>query len=102
MNGLADRPDTSDLARIDYFNGTFGYLITPVTCRILIDALDPPHWHVDHQISKVLFERRHTFKAYYTTPQFFEPDWTLRSDCYVPLAEVTVADQELVVVGSWR
>jgi glycosyl transferase, family 25 len=95
MNGLADRATGVDLARIYYFNGTFAYLITPAACRALIGDLDPPHWHIDHQISKVLFERRHSFKAYYANPHFFQADWTLRSDCYVPLAEETDADKEL-------
>jgi GR25 family glycosyltransferase involved in LPS biosynthesis len=95
MNGLADRPVGSVFARIYYFNGTFAYLITPAGCRALIRYLLPPHWHIDHQISKVLFERRHVFPAYYTEPHFFEPDWSLRSDCYVPLAEESDADREL-------
>jgi len=95
MNGLADRPVGSDLARIFYFNGTFAYLITPAACRTLMQYLLPPRWHIDHQISKVLFEQRHVFPAYYTEPHFFEPDWSLRSDCYVPLAAETDADNEL-------
>jgi len=95
MNGLADRPVGSEFARIYYFNGTFAYLITPAACRTLMQYLFPPHWHIDHQISKVLFERRHVFPAYYTEPHFFEPDWSLRSDCYVPLAAETDADSEL-------
>jgi GR25 family glycosyltransferase involved in LPS biosynthesis len=95
MNGLADRPAGSDVARIYYFNGTFAYLITPATCRSLIQYLLPLRWHIDHQISKVLFEQRHVFPAYYTEPRFFEADWTLQSDCYVPLAEETDADREL-------
>jgi glycosyl transferase, family 25 len=95
MNGLADRPASSYLARIYYFNGTFAYLISPAACCSLVRYLQPPHWHIDHQISKVLFEQRHAFSAYYTEPHFFEPDWSLRSDCYVPLAGETDADSEL-------
>lgn len=95
MNGLADRPAGSDLARIYYFNGTFAYLITPAACHSLIQYLLPPRWHIDHQISEVLFEQRQVFAAYYTKPHFFQPDWSLRSDCYVPLADETDADSEL-------
>jgi glycosyl transferase, family 25 len=102
MNGLADRSAGSSLARIYYFNGTFAYLITPASCRSLTQYLLPPHWHIDHQISKVLFEQRHIFSAYYTEPHFFEPDWSLRSDCYVPLAEGTDADSELGRVLDMR
>jgi glycosyl transferase, family 25 len=102
MNGLADRADGKDIARIYYFNGTFAYLITPDACRRLVAYLDPPHWHIDHQISKVLFEQRRHFHAYYSEPHFFEPDWTLRSDCYVPLAETTVADLELGAILDAR
>src|SRR5262249_54126271 len=68
MNGLADRPVGSDVARIYYFNGTFAYLVPPAACHRLIQSLLPPHWHIDHQISKVLFEQRHVFPAYYTEP----------------------------------
>lgn len=95
MNGMADRNDGTDLARIYYFNGTFAYLITPAACRILMRHLLPLDRHIDHQISKVLIEQRHAFAAYYTEPHFFEPDWSLRSDCYVPLAAEADADQEL-------
>ena len=84
----------ADLARIYYFNGTFAYLITPAACRSL-SGICCRHWHIDHQISKVLFEQRKVFPAYYTEPHFFEPDWSLRSDCYVPIAEETNADREL-------
>ncbi len=94
MNGLADRLAGSNLARIYYFNGTFAYLISPAACHSLVQYLQPPHWHIDHQISKVLFEQRHVFAAYYTEP-FFEPDWSWRSDCYVPLAQESDADSEL-------
>jgi glycosyl transferase, family 25 len=103
MNGMADKPTASAsasalthaLARLYYFNGTFAYLITPAACRTLIAALDPPQWHIDHQISKVLFEQRNNFSAYYAAPSFFHADWSLRSDCYVPLTEETAADRAL-------
>lgn len=95
MGGLADRPKGSELARLYYFNGTFAYLITPRACRILLRHLLPLRSHIDHQISKVLIEQRRIFPAYYTEPHFFEPDWSLRSDCYVPLADASVADREL-------
>jgi glycosyl transferase, family 25 len=102
MNGLADQADGSNLARLYYFNGTFAYLITQAGCRSLLAHLDPPHWHIDHQISKVLFEKRQDFPAYYTEPHFFEPDWNLRSDCYVPLADGTDADKELGAILDGR
>ena len=95
MGGLADRPQGSDLARIFYFNGTFAYLITPAACRRLLGQLLPPRSHIDHQISRVLIEQRRVFPAYYSEPHFFEPDWSLRSDCYVPLADDATADREL-------
>jgi hypothetical protein len=95
MNGMADRPDGTDLARMYYFNGTFAYLITPAACRTLIPHLLPLNGHLDHQISKVLVEQRRDFAAYYTEPPFFEPDWSLRSDCYVPLIDEPDADREL-------
>jgi glycosyl transferase, family 25 len=96
MGGLADKPEGTGLARIYYFNGTFAYLITPVACRSLLGYLLPLRSHIDHQISAVLIERRHVFPAYYTEPHLFEPDWSLRSDCYVPLADDSAADRELV------
>jgi len=95
MGGLADRPEGSDLARIYYFNGTFAYLIARSACRSLLQHLLPPRSHIDHQISKVLIEQRRAFPAYYTEPHFFEPDWSLRSNCYVPLANDSAADREL-------
>ena len=95
MGGLADRPEGSTLARIYYFNGTFAYLITPVACQSLLQHLLPLHSHIDHQISEILIEQRRAFAAYYTEPHFFEPDWSLRSDCYVPLADDSAADREL-------
>jgi glycosyl transferase, family 25 len=102
MNGLADRPAGSDVARIYYFNGTFAYVITPAGCHSLIQNLLPPHWHIDHQISKVLFAQRHVFSAYYTEPRYFEADWSLQSDCYVPLAEEANADRELEWILEMR
>ena len=95
MGGLADIPEGSELARIYYFNGTFAYLITPLACRTLLLHLLPLRWHIDHQISKVLIDQRRVFRACYAEPPFFEPDWSLRSDCYVPLADDAVADCEL-------
>jgi GR25 family glycosyltransferase involved in LPS biosynthesis len=95
MGGLADRTNGSELARIYYFNGTFAYLITPLACRNLLQHLLPLRSHIDHQISKVLIEQRHVFQAYYAEPALFEPDWSLRSDCYVPLVDASVADCEL-------
>lgn len=98
MNGMAERPQGSELARIYFFNGTFAYLITPAACRTLIPALLPMNGHIDHEISTVLIERRHELEAYYTEPPVFEPDWSLRSDCYVPLEGVTDANHALGVV----
>ncbi len=95
MNGMADKPQGSELARIYFFNGTFAYLITPAACRTLIPLLLPLDGHIDHEISKVLVEHRHTVSAYCAEPQFFEPDWSLRSDCYVPLIGETDADRAL-------
>jgi hypothetical protein len=95
MGGLADRCEGPGLARIYYFNGTFAYLITPGACRSLLLHLLPLHAHIDHQISKVLVEQRRLISAYYTEPHLFEPDWSLRSDCYVPLADDAAADREL-------
>ncbi len=103
MAGLADRPDGADLARLYYFNGTFAYLITPEACRRLLRHLLPLHAHIDHQISKVLIEQRHALAAYCAEPALFEPDWSLRSDCYVPLADERTADQELgKIIASTR
>ncbi|KRE11494.1 hypothetical protein ASE66_23365 [Bosea sp. Root483D1] len=98
MNGMAERPQGSELARIYFFNGTFAYLITPAACRTLIPALLPMNGHIDHEISTVLIERRHDLEAHYTEPPIFEPDWSLRSDCYVPLEGVTNADRALGIV----
>jgi GR25 family glycosyltransferase involved in LPS biosynthesis len=95
MGGLAHRPEGDDLARIYYFNGTFAYLITPEACRTLLRHLLPLRAHIDHQISSALIEQRRVFSAFYAEPPFFEPDWSLRSDCYVPLADDSLADREL-------
>jgi glycosyl transferase, family 25 len=102
MGGLADKPHRLNLARIYYFNGTFAYLITPAACPVLLQNLLPMHAHIDHQISKVLFEQRHVFPAYYAAPHFFEPDWSLRSDCYVQLSDNFAADRELAQVIDSR
>lgn len=96
MAGLADTParDTP-LARLYYFNGTFAYLITPAACRFLLQRLLPMQAHIDHQISSVLVAERLRFAAHYASPSFFEPDWSLRSDCYVPIADESTADRQL-------
>jgi hypothetical protein len=98
MNGMAERPQGSALARIYFFNGTFAYLITPAACDTLIPALLPMNGHIDHELSTVLIERRYDFEAHYAAPPVFEPDWALGSDCYVPLDGVTDADRALGVV----
>jgi len=95
MNGMADEPRGSELARIYFFNGTFAYLITPAACRALIPRLLPMNGHVDHEISTVLVKDRHDFAAHYVEPAFFEPDWSLRSDCYIPLDDQADADRAL-------
>ena len=95
MHGLAGRPEGTDLARLYYFNGTFAYLITGNAARFLLQHLFPLQAHIDHQMSRVLIEQRQVFPAYYVEPPFFEPDWSQRSDCYVPLADDTSADREL-------
>ena len=95
MDGLAEQALGDPLARLYYFNGTFAYLITPQMCRTLLSKLFPLRTHIDHQISSILFDHRNTIKAYYTNPLFFEPDWTLRSDCYVPITHQAHADREL-------
>jgi GR25 family glycosyltransferase involved in LPS biosynthesis len=95
MNGMAEEPQGSELPRIYYFNGTLAYLITPAACRFLISRLLPINGHIDHEISKVLIECRHIFSARYVAPPLFEPDWSLRSDCYVPLLEESEADRAL-------
>jgi glycosyl transferase family 25 len=95
MGGLADRPERSKLARLYYFNGTFAYLITPEAYKALLPRLLPLRSHIDHQISSILIDQRHILPAYYTAPPLFEPDWSLRSDCYVPLVDGAGADGEL-------
>lgn len=95
MNGMADKAQGDELARLYFFNGTFAYLITPQACRTLMPLLIPLDGHIDHQLSTKLIEHRHDFAAHYVEPAFFEPDWSLRSDCYVPLAETTDADRAL-------
>lgn len=98
MNGMAERPQGLELARIYFFNGTFAYLITPAACRTLIPALLPMNGHIDHEISTVLIKRRHDLEARYAEPPLFEPDWSLRRDCYVPLEGVTDADRALDIL----
>jgi glycosyl transferase, family 25 len=95
MGGLADKPHGADLARLYYFNGTHAYLITPAACAFLLRHLLPIYAHIDHQTSNVLMQQRHVFPAYYATPLFFDPDWSLGSDCYVPLSDDSAADREL-------
>lgn len=95
MDGLAEEPQGAHIARLYYFNGTFAYLITPAMCRVLLRQLLPLRTHIDHQVSSVLIEQREVLKAYYASPHFFEPDWSLRSDCYVPLANEATADRQL-------
>jgi len=95
MGGLAEKTRPAGLARLYYFNGTFAYLITPAICRSLLPHLLPLRAHIDHQMSQVLIEQRHVLTAYYTEPCLFEPDWSQRSDCYVPLADDGAADREL-------
>jgi glycosyl transferase, family 25 len=95
MHGLAESPAGSQLARIYYFNGTFAYLVTHKAAEFLLEHLFPLHCHIDHQISRLLIEKRHEFSAYCVEPPLFEPDWSLRSDCYVPLADDAIADRDL-------
>ena len=95
MGGLADRPRNADLARVYYFNGMHAYLITPAACTTLLQHLLPMHAHLDHQISRLLMERRHVFPAYYAAPLLFDPDWSLGSDLYIPLSDDAAADREL-------
>jgi glycosyl transferase, family 25 len=55
-----------------------------------------PLWsRIDHQTSRLLVKQRHALQAYYMNPQLFAPDWSLRSDCYVPLTDEGTADHEL-------
>lgn len=99
MAGLADRPEgNTPLARLYYFNGTFAYLITRGTCRFLLDRLLPLKAHIDHQISSIIVAERQRFAAHYACPSFFEPDWSLHSDCYVPIADESSADHQLAAL----
>jgi glycosyl transferase family 25 len=102
MAGLAERPSGRSLSRLHYFNGTFAYLITPAACEYLLEHLGPPEFHIDHQMSALLHDRRHEFPAYYTEPAFFEPDWSQRSDCYVPITDEADADRELEAIFAAR
>jgi GR25 family glycosyltransferase involved in LPS biosynthesis len=95
MGGLAERPRSSALARVYYFNGMHAYLITRAACRTLLELLLPMHAHIDHQISQILMTRRDSFAAYYAAPLLFDPDWSLGSDLYIPLSDETAADREL-------
>lgn len=101
MDGLAAPPAGHDrLARLFYFNGTFSYLITPDACRFLLDRIFPLKAHIDHQLSSLFIEHRAHFAAHYANPEFFAPDWSLQSDCYVPLGDPQSADQELAAILS--
>jgi len=102
MAGLAERPSLRRLPRMYYFNGTFAYLVTPAACEYLLEHLGPPEFHIDHQMSALLYDRRQEFAAYYTEPAFFEPDWSQRSDCYVPIVGETDADRELEAIFAAR
>lgn len=95
MGGLAEPTGAPGLGRLYYFNGTFAYLITPRACSFLLEHLLPMRAHIDHQISSVLVAQRRGYHAYYTNPPLFEPDWSLRSDCYVPITDDNAADNEL-------
>lgn len=96
MAGLAEAPPAhAEMGRLYYFNGTFSYFITPAACRFLIDRIFPLRMHVDHQMSSMFIEHRETFPVYHAAPPFFEPDWALMSDCYVPLSNEGSADQAL-------
>jgi glycosyl transferase, family 25 len=98
MDGMAEKPAANELGRIYFFNGTFAYMITPAACQALIPHLLPMDGHIDHEISQLLIKQRDTFAAHYVEPPFFEPDWSLRSDCYIPLDEQTAADRALGVL----
>lgn len=102
MAGLAERPSSGHLPRVFYFNGTFAYLITPPAAAYLLEHLGRPEFHIDHQISALLYERREAFAAYYLEPACFEPDWSQRSDCYIPLIHEAEADQELDTIFARR
>lgn len=95
MQGLAEKPSGGDLARLYYFNGTFAYVATNDGCRALLRNLFPLRAHVDHQMSRFMIDHRADFLALSAEPPFFEPDWSLRSDCYVPLEGEAEADRVL-------
>ena len=95
MDGLAEMPAQPGLARLYYFNGTFAYLITASACRYLLQHLLPMQAHIDHQISRLLVDQRHSFSAWHAEPSFFDPDWSLGSDCHVPMADEPAADCKL-------
>ena len=104
MNAIAYKPQASGLARICFFNGTFACSITPAACRTLLPLFLPLDGHIDHEIGSVLIERRRHFAAQSVEPPFFEPDWSLRSDCCLPLVGEAEADHELVTplaANSW-
>ncbi len=95
MHGMAEIPERPSLARLYYFNGTFAYLITREACRHLLRALLPMHAHIDHQMSRLFVEQRDSFPVWHAEPSFFEPDWSLGSDCFVALSDESAADREL-------
>lgn len=95
MHGLAERPLGCGLARLFYFNGTFAYLITRDACRRLLPRLLPMRAHIDHQMSRLFLEQRDEFAAWHMEPSFFEPDWSLGSDCFAPLVDESAADVAL-------
>jgi GR25 family glycosyltransferase involved in LPS biosynthesis len=95
MDGLAGAQVHNALRRLFYFNGTFAYVVTPAACRRLLDGLLPMWAHVDHQMSRFFIERRASHPAFLAAPALFEPDWTQRSDCYVPIIDETPADRAL-------
>lgn len=95
MDGLAERPVGPDLPRLYFYNGTFAYIITAVAARKLIPRLLPMNGHIDHEMSTTLVEHRVSIAAHYPEPAFFEPDWSLRSDCYVPLTGEEAANDAL-------
>lgn len=95
MNGMAERAGGDGLARIYYFNGTFAYLVTPAACATLYAAMLPIRRHIDHQLSEMLIARRQEMAAWSLEPPLFEHDWSLYSDCYVPISGESEADREL-------
>lgn len=96
MAGLGEKPVSPDRpVRLYYYNGTFAYTITPGACRMLLTKLHPLAMHIDHQISRTLIANRQSLAAYSAEPPFFEPDWSLNSDIYVPLEGEAEADRVL-------